>query len=61
MTEDKDKHIIIRVPLDAPNVTRVSDRLIIVDIGTAEEVMLMITHAIGNPGMGVMMKKEGEE
>ena len=61
MTEDKDMHVTLRIHLDADNVTRLDDKVVFVDIGTAEEVLTMIMHALGNPGMGVMMKKEGEE
>lgn len=61
MTEDKDMHVDLRIHLDADNVTRINDKVILVDIGTVEEVLTMIMHALDKPGVGVMIKKEGEE
>lgn len=61
MTEDKDMHVDLRIHLDADNVTRVNDKVILVDIGTVEEVLAMIAYALDKPGVGVRIKEDGEE
>lgn len=58
---NEDSHVTARIHLDSPNVHHVGDRVILVDLGTVEEVMqLVMAVATAPPGMGAVLKVKEE-